>query len=807
MTRGRSCFLVCALLALLLGCASDEEQFQTFLQEAEAHMAVGEFAEARIQLQRALKLQPDSGEVNLLLGRVAYAQGRLEDAFFYYQEGWRLNPEDPEPALEAAGLIVSEDPDTAEDMVEEVLERFPDSAGAYGLRAAVALVRVEPDAALAAALTATKLGPDDARNWLTLGRVYMGLVRLSQAKEGEAAEEDYVAGLAAFDRAVELGGVGTINGLERARFLSSWPERREDAPAAYREVLAGIPEWDLPLRITVATAIVRFGELRRDTEMIQLGMPVLVEADPTNLDKWDTWARLENSISAGGGYAVYERLLAARPDDEAAHDRYAYFLITDGAAERAVTHLDEVAERLSSPAIVLSRLADAHAVLGEDEEAAAIIARLDREYPDDPQTKVAHARQLMRESQNAEAAVLLSEVASRIETREVYYLLALAEYRSRDLSKAEAAVQTAIRLAGRFDIELVRLRASIRYQARDWVNAIRIMQRIVRHGYRLTPAERVQFAAANYELGRSEVGRQVLEAELKAERPTTMAMRTWVQREGRGDPDRARELMDEVMSRQPENPRFVRERARIELIEGDNAAALALVDDAIARGVDIAGLRLYRASLLASAGDLDGALAEANRVREADPDNGAAQRLITRIYSRQDRTDELRANLVAAYEQGTLDVTGRLTLASLELSAQNYAQARVLYEELLLERPEGTWIQTNLAYVLAEERQELDRALELAQNAVAKAPEQPRMADTLGYVYLRKGLTEPALSQFDAALRMDDDAGASDRARIHYHRGLALAELGRAQDADAAFAEARNLDPELEMSAGGSTGS
>ena len=54
---------------------------------------------------------------------------------------------------------------------------------------------------------------------------------------------------------------------------------------------------------------------------------------------------------------------------------------------------------------------------------------------------------------------------------------------------------------------------------------------------------------------------------------------------------------------------------------------------------------------------------------------------------------------------------------------------------------------------------------------------------------------------------MDDDAGASDRARIHYHRGLALAELGRAQDADAAFTEARNLDPELEMSAGGSTGS
>jgi len=807
MTRRQSWFVACAVVVLLLGCASEEEQYQTLLQEAEAHMAVGEFAEARIQLQRALKLQPASGGVNLLLGRVAYAQGRLEDAFFYYQEGWRLDPENPEAALESARLVVSEDPDTAEEIVEEVFEHFPDRAGAYAVRAAVALVRVDPDEALAAALTATKLGPDDSRNWLTLGRIHMGLVRLAQMEGGEAAEEDYAAGLAAFDRAVEIAGVGTINGFERARLLSSWPARREETPAAYREVLAAIPEWDLPLRVTVATAIVRYGGLRRDTEMMRLGMPILIDSDSANLDKWDTWARLEQSIEPGAGYAVYERLLAERPDDAGAHDRYAYFLITDGAAERAVVHLEEVAERLSSPASVLARLADAHAVLGEDDEAAAIVARLDREYPDDPQTKVAHARQLLRESRNAEAAVLLSEVAASIETREVYYLLGLAEFRSRNLAKAEAAVQSAIRLSGRFDIQLVRLRASIRYQARDWITTIRLLQRIVRNGYRMTPVERVQFAAANYELGRSEVGSKVLEAELKAEPPPTLAMRTWVRRAGRGDPDRARELMDQVMSRQPENAVFVRERARVELYEGDTAAALAIVDDALGRGVDSAGLRLFRAGLLASTGDLDGALAEANRVREMNPDSGAAQRLITRIYSRQDRTDELRVKLAAAYDKGTLDVTGRLTLASLELSSQNYARARELYEELLVERPEGTWIQTNLAYVLAEERQELDRALELAQNAVANAPEQPRMADTLGYVYLRKGLTEPALSQFDAALRMDDDAGASDRARIHYHRGLALAELGRAQDADAAFAEARNLDPELEMSAGGSTGS
>jgi tetratricopeptide (TPR) repeat protein len=472
MTGSRSWLVACALLALLLGCASEEERYQTFLSDAETHMAVGEYAEARIQLQRALKLRPDSAEVNLRLGRVAYDEGRLEDAYFYYQEAWRLNPEDPEAALEAGRLIVSEDPDAAEEILEEVFERFPDSPGAYSLRAALALVRVDADGALAAALTATKLGPEDSKNWLTLGRVYMAQVRLAQMEGGEGAEEDYEAGLAAFDRAVELGGLGTINGLERARFLSSWPARRDDTPAAYKEVLEAVPDWNVALRIAVAQAIIRYGELRQDAEMLRLGIPVIIAADPGNLDKWETWARLEQALEPGGGYAVYEKLLAERPDDAAAHDRYAYFLITDGAAEQAIVHLEGVADRLSSPASVLARLADAHAVLGQDEEAAAVMARLDREYPDDPYTRLAHARQLLRDSQNAEAASLLSGVATSIETREVYYLLAVAEFRSRNLSRAEAAVQNAIRLAGRFDIELARLRVSIRYAARDWVAAI-----------------------------------------------------------------------------------------------------------------------------------------------------------------------------------------------------------------------------------------------------------------------------------------------------------------------------------------------
>mgnify|MGYP000514806218 CR=1 FL=1 len=45
----------------------------------------------------------------------------------------------------------------------------------------------------------------------------------------------------------------------------------------------------------------------------------------------------------------------------------------------------------------------------------------------------------------------------------------------------------------------------------------------------------------------------------------------------------------------------------------------------------------------------------------------------------------------------------------------------------------------NLAYLLAKEGAELDRALRLAREAVGELSEAPELLDTLGYVYYRMG--------------------------------------------------------------------
>ena len=61
------------------------------------------------------------------------------------------------------------------------------------------------------------------------------------------------------------------------------------------------------------------------------------------------------------------------------------------------------------------------------------------------------------------------------------------------------------------------------------------------------------------------------------------------------------------------------------------------------------------------------------------------------------------------------------------------------------------------------------------------------MADTLGYVYLKKGLSSPAIDQFRFALEL---AGQQPMPSVQYHLGLALAQGGRNEEAAAALEKA-----------------
>ena len=80
-------------------------------------------------------------------------------------------------------------------------------------------------------------------------------------------------------------------------------------------------------------------------------------------------------------------------------------------------------------------------------------------------------------------------------------------------------------------------------------------------------------------------------------------------------------------------------------------------------------------------------------------------------------------------------------MVALILQAQNRpGEAQSQYEHILATSPRSVVAANNLAWLSAERGGNLDVALGLAQTAAQQAPDEPKMNDTLGWIYYKKGL-------------------------------------------------------------------
>jgi tetratricopeptide (TPR) repeat protein len=100
-------------------------------------------------------------------------------------------------------------------------------------------------------------------------------------------------------------------------------------------------------------------------------------------------------------------------------------------------------------------------------------------------------------------------------------------------------------------------------------------------------------------------------------------------------------------------------------------------------------------------------------------------------------------------------------------------QARPIYEQILKIQPDHPIALNNLAFIKAEDGVDLDSALRMAQQARQRLPNSPDIADTLGWIYIKKNLTDDAVKLFTDLVRQSP---ANPSFRFHY--GMALYQKG-----------------------------
>jgi predicted Zn-dependent protease len=126
--------------------------------------------------------------------------------------------------------------------------------------------------------------------------------------------------------------------------------------------------------------------------------------------------------------------------------------------------------------------------------------------------------------------------------------------------------------------------------------------------------------------------------------------------------------------------------------------------------------------------------------------------------------------------------------ASVLFAAGDSTEALGVYEEILEQNPDSVTALNFVAYTLAEWGTRLDDALDYAERAVALEPDDPRIRDTLGWVYFRLERYQDALRELELAV----EAGASDPV-IFEHLAEVHRRLGNADAAETALDRADRL--------------
>ncbi len=246
-------------------------------------------------------------------------------------------------------------------------------------------------------------------------------------------------------------------------------------------------------------------------------------------------------------------------------------------------------------------------------------------------------------------------------------------------------------------------------------------------------------------------------------------------------------------------------------LPGDYRALMGLSDTYAAQGRWDQSIALFKAELaksdrpllrLALANDylrakqFPAAIAEYQRLVQQNPKAGD---LYLRLGEAQRLQGDLRAAEASFRKAAELmpnEAAAHLALALILDSLNQSKQAVATYQKILQLQPDHPIALNNLAYILAETGGDLDQALTLAQRARQKLPNDLNVADTLGWIYIKKNLSDQAIEIFRDLVKKQPQ-----NSTFHYHLGMALYQKGDKAGARQALQAALRHKPPPEEAA------
>ncbi len=258
----------------------------------------------------------------------------------------------------------------------------------------------------------------------------------------------------------------------------------------------------------------------------------------------------------------------------------------------------------------------------------------------------------------------------------------------------------------------------------------------------------------------------------------------------RGNQSAARASFERALRVDPDSFEALSGLVGLDLEGGRIAAARERMDLVISRHPKDPGYLLLAARAAIASGDGPRSESTLKQVLALDPSSVVAAELLAREFTARKRGPEAILVLERVLMHRPLSRQARLALGETFESLGRVSDAQAVYERLLDDAADSGVALARLAAIHLAQGTNLDVALSVAVEAKQQLPNDPGVNDTLGWIYVRKGLPRRGIALLEAAVQ-----AAPSNPLYRYHAGMTYIDLGDTRRARTELEGALRLDP------------
>ncbi len=761
-----ACFLLAAFIGLT-GCSSDPKvRKQKFLDNGNKLYAKGEYKQAAIYFRRALREDAQFAEAYYKVGLTSIKLGNWADAIGSLQRAFTLDPKNSDAGAKLAEIYMiaaAQEPKRAKqfameikDVSDRLLQRDPKSFDGLRLAAFLDLQENKVEEAIKKYQTANSVKPDQPEVTVPLVDTLVKNQRVAEAEKIALAQIEKKKDFLPF--------------YDLLYSMYMREKRVDDAEKVIRRKITNTdsPEYNL-----------------------QLAAHYFVQQNRT---------AMEAALKEVSGNAKVKQSYARTGDF--------YYSLREGA--RARQEYETGLKTGKDNEVYQKRLVQLNVAEGKIPEATVIAEEILKNNPKDPEAKAMKSALQVSSGSVAEINKAITDLQALVrqngENPVMHYELARAlmakaakeNNRSELIDQARTELEETLKL--RQDFGLARLLlAQVHINKGDFSKAVQVSDEVLNTQPANLQAQLLR-AVAWRGLQEYPKAQATFEALLKANptmgdaqfhlAQTFLEQRKFAQSE---------EVFNQMRKMHEGDARWISGLVQIYLAQNRFKDATDLLTGHVAKYPENDGFKISLAAVAAADKQYDKAEQIYKQLAQKNPKSGDIMAMLGQLHetkytnNRAGGDAELKT-AVDYYRKAvalTPDNPGLLVKLGQALEVLDQTpEARTHYEKVLRLEPDNVIALNNVAYLKAEEGTDLDGALTLAQKAKQQQPHNPEVADTLGWIYIKKNLPDEALRIFNDVVKKNPE-----NAIFRMHLAQAMFQKGDRPGARAELNKALKSNP------------